>query len=598
MSKELKDRKEIAEKYKWDLTVIYSSDADFESELNEALAAVKNIADLKAEFTASAQNLLTALEKIIQIEKKVARLYTYAHLKYDQNTALDKYQGYRNKALMCYNQLSSQTSFMVPALIKLGSEKLKKYCQTEEKLKFYDHFFANILRQKAHFLSEGEEKILALAGEVTQGAENIFSMLNNADLEFPLLKTENGDEKRLTHGRYIDFLKSPERRLRKDAFKAMHTEYEKLANTFASVLDTNVKSDVFYARARNYPDSLTASLDNDNITPDVYQNLINTVSANLEPLQEYIALKKQALNLDELHVYDIYTPLIKETDLKFKYEETKEIIKAALKPLGKDYVKIVNDSFSAGWIDVYENKGKRSGAYSSGCYGVHPYILLNYTEDISNIFTLVHEMGHAMHSYYANQTQPYLYADYKIFVAEVASTTNENLLLSYLLENAATREEKLYLLNYFLEGFRATVYRQTMFAEFEKIIHSEVEKGESLTAERMKQLYRKLNRKYFGEQLIIDQKLDYEWARIPHFYYNFYVYKYATGYSAATALAEKILQEGETAAANYREFLKAGGSDYPLNLMAKAGVDMEKPAVIENAIAKFADYLAQFKELL
>lgn len=598
MSKELKNREDIPDKYKWNLNDIFSSDEKFEKELENVLKKIKKIEKYKDSFTESPEKLLDALDNIIKLEEKISRIYSYAHMKYDQNTKNDKYQNYKNKAMLAYNNLSNYTAFMVPYLIRLGEDKLKKFIEKESKLEFYQHFFDNIMRQKEHYLSEKEEKILALAGEVTQGSENIFSMLNNADLEFPIIKDENDEEIRLTHGRYIDLLKNENRRVRKDAFNAMHGEYEKLDNTFASVLDSSVKGDIFYAKARNYESSLEASLDNDNISLDVYNNLIDTISDNLEPLHDYMDLKMELLSLDKLHIYDTYTPLIKDIDIKFEYEETKEIIINALSPLGEDYISIMEDGFNSGWIDVYENKGKRSGAYSSGCYGVHPYILMNYTKDISNLFTLTHEMGHAMHSYYSNKNQPYLYSQYKIFVAEVASTLNENLLVDHMLKNAESRNEKLYLLNYFLESFRGTVYRQTMFAEFEKNIHQKVEGGDGLRSQNLKKTYRELNKKYFGSKLVIDEKLEYEWARIPHFYYNFYVYKYATGFSAAAALADKIENEGAEAAERYLNFLKAGGSDYPLNILRTAGVDMEKPTALENAVKKFKKYLKQLKDLL
>ena len=598
MSKELPKRSELSQKYKWNLKDIYKNDEHWEKEFTALQQDIKNTAEIKTNLISDAKSLLNGLEKIFNIEKRISRLYTYAHMKYDQNTKKEKYQNYNNRAMMLYNQFSNFVSFLVPKILELGEKKLNSY-QTEEKdLNLYQHFFDNILRQKDHYLSENEEKIIALAGDLTQSPENIFSMLNNADLEFPILKDKNGEEKRLTHGRYIDFLKTQERTVRKNAFKAMHQEYEKLENTFAAVLNSSVKSDIFYAKARKYNDSLTASLDNDNIDVKVYNNLLKTVEKNLDPLHEYMELKKEILNLDELHIYDTYTPLISSVNLQYKYEEAKEVFKKSISPLGENYLNIVEKGLNSSWIDVYENEGKKSGAYSGGCYGIHPYILLNYTEDISNLFTLAHEMGHAVHTYYSNKNQPYIYSNYKIFVAEVASTLNENLLVDYLLDNANKKEEKLYLLNHFLEGYRGTVYRQTMFAEFEKTIHEMVEASEPLTVQSLKNLYKNLNTKYFGKLLTTDKELEVEWARIPHFYYNFYVYKYATGYSAAAALAEKISKESNKAAEKYINFLKAGGSDYPLNILKKAGVDMTVPDPIKKSVNRFEHYLKMLKDLI
>ena len=437
-----------------------------------------------------------------------------------------------------------------------------------------------------------------MSGEVTQGPDNIFSMLNNADLVFPIIKNEEGEEVRLTHGRYIDFMMSKDRSIRKNAFSSLYSRYNEFINTFAATLSTNVKSHIFYARSRKYTSSLEAALENDNISVDVYTNLINTVKENIEEMYRYISLRKKALKLDEIHMYDLYVPLVDELDLKTPYKEAQDTILRGLVPLGDDYIQRLKEGFNEGWIDVYENKGKRSGAYSSGCYGVHPYVLLNYTDNLDNMFTLAHEMGHAMHTYYSNENQPFVYASYKIFVAEVASTLNEILLLHHLLENTDDEIMKIYLINHYLEQFRGTVFRQTMFAEFEKIIHEEAEKGIPLTAEHLKEIYYQLNKDYFGDEIIIDDQIALEWARIPHFYYNFYVYKYATGFSAASALANKILTEGDSAVEKYLTFLKSGDSDYPLNILRTAGVDMSSPEPIKSAVGLFREFLVKFEKLL
>ena len=415
---------------------------------------------------------------------------------------------------------------------------------------------------------------------------------------FPTIIDEEGEEVRITHGRYIDFLMSKERRVRKDAFTALYSKYGEFINTFAATLNTNVKAHIFYARARNYNSALEAALSSDNIPVSVYTNLIDTVKENLDAMHKYVSLRKEVLELDELHMYDLYVPLVKELDIKIPYSEARETILQGLKPLGEEYLRILEEGFNSGWVDVYENKGKRSGAYSSGCYGVHPYVLMNYTDSLDNMFTLAHEMGHALHTHYSNENQPYVYADYKIFLAEVASTLNEILLLHYLLENTEDVLKKKYLINHYLEQFRGTVFRQTMFAEFEKIIHEAAEAGQPLTAEFLNETYHRLNEEYYGPDIVVDQDIDLEWARIPHFYYNFYVYKYATGFSAATALANMILEEGEPAVKKYLEFLKSGDSDYPLNILKRAGVDMSSPEPISSAIATFRDFLKRYEELL
>jgi oligoendopeptidase F len=597
VAKELPLRKEIEEEYKWNLEDIYNTDEEWEEAFKKVKELLEKVEDYKGKLTASGKDLLNGLELIMEIQEIVSRLYAYAHMRQDENTNNQTYQALYNRAQGLYNEVSSATSFMVPEILTLSRPEIEKYIAETEGLELYHHLLDNILRQKDHYLSANEEKLLAMAGDVTQGPDNIFSMLNNADLVFPTIKDEKGEEIRVTHGRYIQFMQNKDRRVRKEAFKALYSKYDEFINTFASTLNTAVKGHIFYARARNYNSALEAALDDDNVPVDVYQNLIKTVKDNIEPMHRYVSLRKKLLNLDELHMYDIYTPLVPELEMKIPYEEAKELVLKGLQPLGDEYLEILKKGFDNGWIDVYENKGKRSGAYSSGCYGVHPYVLLNYTDNLENVLTLAHEMGHALHTYYSNENQPFVYANYKIFVAEVASTLNESLLIHYLLEETDDETREKYLINNYLEGFRGTVFRQTMFAEFEKIIHEEAEKGVPLTPKYLKEIYYQLNRDYYGPEIHLDDEIALEWARIPHFYYNFYVYKYATGFSAATALANMILNDGQPAVDKYLNFLKSGDSDYPLNILRTAGVDMNSPAPIESAISVFKEYVEKMESM-
>lgn len=597
MAKELPLRSEIDDEYKWDLEDIYNSDEEWEKDFKKVEELLEKVGDYQGRLVSSGKVLLKGLDLIMDIQEVVSRLYAYAHMRQDEDTSNQTYQALFNRAQTLYNRVASTTSFMVPEILTLSREEVERYIEDTKGLELYRHLLDNTLRQKEHYLSASEERLLAMAGDVTQGPDNIFSMLNNADLTFPTIKNEEGEEVRLTHGRYIEFMQSKNRRVRENAFKGLYSKYAEFINTFSTTLSTAVKGHIFYARARKYNSALEASLDDDNVPVAVYNNLINTVKENLEPMHRYISLRKRILGLDELHMYDIYAPLVKEVEMKIPFVEAKEKVLQGLKPLGDEYLGILREGFNSGWIDVYENKGKRSGAYSSGCYGVHPYVLLNYTDNLDNVFTLAHEMGHALHSYYSNKNQPFVYANYKIFVAEVASTLNETLLINYLLDHTDDENEQRYLINHYLEQFRGTVFRQTMFAEFEKIIHEEAEKGNPLTPQLLKEIYHDLNIQYYGPEIVVDNEIDLEWARIPHFYYNFYVYKYATGFSAATALAGKILQKEDGAVERYLNFLKSGDSDYPLNLLKKAGVDLTSSAPIEAAIGTFAEFVDKMEAL-
>lgn len=591
------ERQKIENQYKWTIDEMYPSESDLNKDIDKVKELIDKLASYKGKLAESKSNLYEALHTSEDAGRILEKLYVYTHMKSHEDTRINDNQGKATKIDMLSTELSMATSYMVPEIISMDEAKLNEYLQ-DEKLSFYKKYVDEILRVKPHTLSETEEEILAAASDLTAIPENVYDMMSYADMQFPEIEDEEGKKVKLTHANFSLFLKSKDRRVRKDAFKGLYSVYEQYRNTFASTLYGGVKSEIFYAKMRKYESALQGSLFNDDISVDVYENLIKSVSENIPALDKYIDLKKKFLGLDEIHMYDLYVPLTGDFDMKITYEEAKEIILEALKPMGEEYLSHIKDAFENGWIDVYENEGKQGGAYSWGCYDSKSYILMNYHDDLNSLFTLIHELGHSMHSTYSKSTQDYLYSSYKIFVAEVASTLNELLLINYLLKKSNSKEEKIYLLNYYLEQFRTTVYRQTMFAEFEKIVHETVEGGEPLTAEGFTNIYYKLNEKYYGKSCVVDEQIGLEWARIPHFYSNFYVYKYATGFSAASALSKQILEEGETAVSRYKEFLKSGGSDYPLNQLRAAGVDMEKKESVDEALSVFADLVDELEKEL
>lgn len=596
--KKLQERKDISTEDTWRLEDIFSSDEAWEKEFQEVKGMIGKIQDFEGTLSMSADNLFEALQYQDSISSRLGKLYTYAHMRYDQDTTNSFYQGLNDRATNLYTQVASALSFVVPEILTMKEEEIAKFLQDKEELSLYKHSLDEINRQRPHVLSAKEEALLAEASEVLSASSNTFGMLNNADLTFPSVKDENGEEVEITHGRYIRFLESENQEVRKNAFKAVYETYGKYKNTFASTLGGTVKKDNFQAKVRNYDSARQSALSNNNIPETVYDNLVNTVNKNLHLLHRYVDLRKKVLGVEELHMYDLYTPLIKDVKMAVTYDEAKEYILKGLTPLGEEYSEILKEGFENRWVDVQENKGKRSGAYSSGTYGTNPYILMNWQDNVNNLFTLAHEFGHSVHSYYTRKTQPYPYGNYSIFVAEVASTCNEALLNDYLLKTIDDDKKRLYLLNHFLEGFRGTVFRQTMFAEFEHKIHELAQSGEALTSDLLTETYYELNKKYFGDSIHIDEEIGLEWARIPHFYYNYYVYQYATGYSAATALSKQILEEGQPAVDRYLEFLKAGSSDYPIEVLKKAGVDMTQSTPIEEACKVFEEKLKEMEELL
>lgn len=589
-------RSEISDEYKWSVKDLYSSDELWNNDYEKALKSTQEKSSFEGCVMDSADTLADALSESEKDDYITERLYVYAFMRYYEDTSDGTYQQMSGKAQMLAVKMSEKYSFLVPEIMAADDDKVARFLDSD-KIKPYRHLLCDMLAKKEHTCSQKEEKLLAMASQMADSPSDIFSKFNNADVKFGKVHDEHGDEKELTSAGFSVFMESRDRNVRKEAFYALYRQYKSYINTLAASYYGNVKQAVFFANARNYESTLQMYLSGSFIPESVYTNLIDTVNNNLDKMHDYVSLRKKTLGVDELHFYDIYAPLTSDYTVKVSYENAKETVLDALKILGDDYVSQVKKGYESGWVDVYENGGKRSGAFSWGAYGTHPYIFLNYTETLNDIFTLIHETGHAMHTYYSNETQPYTYAGYKIFVAEVASTCNEVILIDYLLKHSRSDEEKKYLYGHYLEQFKGTLFRQTMFAEFEMITHRMAQDGEVLNAESLCGTYKKLNEKYFGKDMVIDEEIAYEWARIPHFYTPFYVYQYATGFSAAVAIATKIINGDKEVLHGYREFLKGGSSMHPIELLSLCKIDMSKPDVIQDALNVFGSLIEDFKKI-
>ncbi|NLI91787.1 MAG: oligoendopeptidase F [Peptococcaceae bacterium] len=597
MSEILRSREEIPQEDKWNLEDIFATDEAWEERYKETEKLIGLSGKYQGKLAESADLFVECLEWADHLGLNMEDLFTYARMRRDEDNRISRYQSMTDRASMLSVQAGSALSFIVPEILSIPEDRFKEM-QKNPKMDIYDHYLENILRQKEHVLSLAEEKLLAEASELAAAPSTIFSMANDADLKLGHIRNEDGHEVELTKGNFIKYMESKERRVRQDAFTTLYAAYRKQINSWAAMLNASVKGDVFFARVRKYNSAIEGALDDDKVPIAVYDSLIQTVHDFLPQFQRYIRLRKEVLGVEELHMYDIYVPLVPEMNVHIPYEEAKTTVRKGLEPLGEEYLKVLDEGYQSGWIDIYENAGKTSGAYSWGTYSSHPFVLLNHQNTFDSLFTLAHEMGHALHSYFSNKNQIHLYAGYKIFVAEVASTLNESLVMRHLIHTTTDRQMKAYLLNHYLEQFRGTVFRQTMFAEFERDIHAAVERNESLTAEYLSKIYRDLNLKYFGENMVLDEEINIEWARIPHFYNAFYVYKYATGFSAATSFAHQIIENGQPAVKKYLEFLGSGGSDYPIELLRKAGVDMEKPEPVQQALTVFTELLDELEDLL
>lgn len=594
----INERQAQKKEHIWSLEDMVATNELWKEKVKEVTDLAGTFHEFKGHLKDSAETLLKALQTADLINEKLETVYTYAHMRSHEDMGNSFYQSMADEATSLNIKISSQLSFLEPELLSIDKGTLEEFIQHQEGLSFYKFYLDNLNRKKEHILPEEQEALLAKTRELSVAPGNIFTMLNNADLTFSSIKDAKGNILPVTHGTYGSLLENPDRKVRREAYKSMYSSYIHHKNTIAATYNASIKADVLFASIRNYDNALQASLFTNDISTKVYDNLVNVVNDNLHLMHRYIDLRQRVMGVEDLHQYDLYTPLVEEKDSKVTYEAAKDMVREALRPLGDEYITNLDKGFNDGWIDIYENKGKRSGAYSWGAYGTHPYVLLNHQEDVKSMFTLAHEMGHALHSYYSDEEQEYLYAQYPIFLAEVASTVNESLLMNYMIETTEDPEKKRFLVNHYMEKFRSTLYRQTMFAEFEKIVHEKVESGLALSVDDLCDIYGELNTRYYGEKLVVDDELRMEWARIPHFYRAFYVYQYATGYSAAIAIAERIAKEGEPAVKDYMNFLKAGASNFPLETLKSAGVDMTTAAPVENALKVFERLLGEMEDML
>ena len=588
------ERSEVESKYKWNTNDIFTSDEEWESYYTKAMQSL-DFSKFQGKLN-EAENLLAFFKKQEEAGRMLERLHLYAHMRHDEDSRISAYTAMQAKAISLYVRFSSEVSFAEPELTALPAELLVSFSE-DKRFSDYDYYFRQLIRSKEHILPASEEKLLAAGGEIYSQFQNIFSMIDNSDLTFGEVEDKDGKSIKLTHGTYGVILHGEDRELRRKAFEKYYKSYISFANTIAATYFGNVKKDVFLSQARKYSSCLQRALSNEDVPVVVYDNLISAVNESLGSMHKYISLRKDLLGLSEQHMYDIYAPLVSDAELKLSYEKACDLVIEGLAPLGEEYISLLKKGFSEGWVDVCETTGKRSGAYSTGIFGIHPYVLLNYQPTTHDVFTIAHEMGHSLHTYFSNRSQPYAKADYRIFVAEVASTVNEVLLLKHLLAVTDNENLKKYLLNYYLDMIRTTLHRQTMFAEFESVAHDMVEKGEPLTSENLCALYLDLNKKYYGDGIVHDREIAYEWSRIPHFYTSFYVYKYSTGIISAISIANGILKEGDAAVRRYLSFLSSGGSDSPVNLLKIAGIDLTKKEAFQIAMREFDETLLLFEKI-
>ena len=597
MQDRLPKREEVSKDLTWRLEDIYDDEAKWEEDLNKLSEVSDKIASYAGKLGNGAKVLLELMDQLEMLDLLISRIHGYAHMREDQDTGNSKYQAMKQRAMSGYTNAMEKAAYINPEIIALSDEQLDAYYKEESGLEKYRITINDTRRLKDHMLNAEMEQLLASAVELQGAAQKSYGMLSNADLKFPSVKDSEGKEVQLSNGRFVPTQMSKDRQLRKDSFEAFYGRYEEFKNTWASMYDGELKGRIFEAKARKYNSAFEAAVDHNDVSPKVCDSLFESIHDNMDKMHRYVTLRKKLLGVDELHMYDVYVPMLPEFDMKVTYEEAKELSLKALAPLGEDYLEIVKEAYANRWIDVVENEGKRGGAYSSGVYGVHPYMLLNYNETLDDVFTLVHEMGHSMHTWYSEKTQNIMDSEYKIFVAEVASTTNEVLLYHYMKDHAKSQEEKAFIINHFLDSFKGTMFRQTMFEEFERKTCEMAEAGEPITAESLYEVYINLNRQYFGKDMISDPQIGWEWCRIPHFYYNFYVYQYATSFAAAVAIADRILKEGAPAVEQYKKFLSSGCTQDPVSLLKIAGVDLTTRKPIDAALAVFGEAIDEMESL-